>query len=77
MADMTPHQQLAESEKQLADLAAKVDALKKQTRAEDLAAAKLLIKTHGFSTTDLRPELKTTRSASPAKKAPSKRNAKK
>lgn len=61
MTEKTPREQLAETEKQLADLAAKVDALKKQTREEDLATAKQLIKTHGFTTTDLRPELKTTR----------------
>ena len=73
MADLTPREQLAATEKQLTELSAKVDALKKQTREEDLKSAKELIKTHGFTTTDLRPELKTTRTASTAsKKAPAK-----
>ncbi len=74
MADMTPRQQLAETEKQLSELTAKVEALRTQTREEDLATAKLLIKTHSFTATDLRPELKAARSASTAtKKASPKR----
>jgi hypothetical protein len=78
MADLSPREQLADTEKQLADLTAKVDALRKQTREEDLATAKLLIKTHSFTASDLRPELKATRGASTAaaKKAPAKSRAK-
>lgn len=38
---------------------AKIEALLKQTRDEDLVTAKRLIKTHGFTPTDLKPELKT------------------
>ncbi len=75
MAELTPREQLAETEKQLADLTAKFDALKKQTREEDLKTAKELIKTHSFTATDLKPELKTTRSSTStttAKKAPAK-----
>jgi hypothetical protein len=72
MADLTPREQLVATEKQLTELSAKVDALKKQTREEDLKAAKELIKTHGFGVSDLRPELKTTRTASTTKKAPAK-----
>ena len=73
MAELTPHQQLAETEKQLADLSVKVEQLKKQTREQDLATAKQLIKTHGFTVTDLRPDLKTTRNtSSTTKKAPAK-----
>jgi hypothetical protein len=64
MADLTPREQLAETEKQLTALTEKVEALRKQTREEDLATAKLLIKTHSFTATDLKPELKTTRGAS-------------
>ena len=64
MVELTPHQQLAESEKLLVDLFEKVEELKKQTRQEDLATAKRLIKTHGFTVTDLRPDLKTTRTTS-------------
>lgn len=52
-------QQLAEAQRAQEELAAKIEALLKQTREEDLATAKRLIKTHGFTTTDLKPELKT------------------
>ena len=78
MSDLTPHQQLAETEKQLFELAAKVDALKKQTREEDLVIAKQLIKTHAFTVTDLRPELKTVRNNNvTTKKAPVKSRSRK
>ena len=52
-------QQLEEAKKQQEELAAKIDALLEQTRAEDLKAAKELIARHQFSVTDLKPELKT------------------
>jgi hypothetical protein len=64
MAELTPREQLAETEKQLTALTEKVEALRKQTREEDLATAKKLIKTHSFTTSDLRPELKQTRNVS-------------
>ena len=70
MADLTPREQLAATEKQLTELAEKVEALKKQTREEDLKTAKELIKTHGFTTTDLKPELKTRGVAATKKAAP-------
>jgi hypothetical protein len=59
MADLTAREQLAATEKQIVELTVKMDALKEQTRAADLATAKELIKVHGFTTTDLKPELKT------------------
>ena len=49
---------------------AKIEALLKQTRDEDLVTAKRLIKTHGFTPTDLKPELKargTARASTPRK----------
>ena len=52
-------QQLAEAQRAQEELAAKIEALLSQTREEDLATAKRLIKTHGFTVTDLKPELKT------------------
>lgn len=51
-------QQLAEAQRAQEELAAKIEALLSQTREEDLATAKRLIKTHGFTVTDLKPELK-------------------
>lgn len=39
----------------------KVEALLKLTRVQDLAAAKRVIKQHGFTAKDLAPELKQTR----------------
>lgn len=69
MADtMTASQLLADAQKQQAEINAKVDALLKQTRDEDLATAKRVITLHGFTATDLRPALKTTRGTA-AKKA--------
>ncbi len=70
MADLTPREQLAATEKQLIELGEKFDALKKQTREEDLNTAKELIKTHGFTATDLKPELKTRGVAATKKAAP-------
>jgi len=52
-------QQLAEAQRAQEELSAKIEALLKQTREEDLATTKRLIKTHGFTATDLKPELKT------------------
>jgi len=64
MAEATLHQQIADAEKQLEDLAAKTQALKDQARDADLAKAKELIKMHSFTATELAPELKRARSAS-------------
>lgn len=61
---------LAEALKAQEENAAKIEALLKQTREEDLATAKRLIKTHGFTQSDLKPELKTRgvgRTATPRK----------
>jgi hypothetical protein len=78
MADATLHQQIADAEKQLEDLAAKTEALKKQARDADLAKAKELIKMHSFTASDLSPELKRARAATTTtKKASPKRSTKK
>lgn len=72
-------EQLAEAI-EIADAAtAKVEALKQQSRAEDLAIAKSVIKMHGFTATDLRPELKTSRTPAKAatpRKSPPRRKSK-
>jgi hypothetical protein len=52
-------QQLIEAQKAQAELSTKIEALLKQTRDEDLATAKRIIKTHGFTANDFKPELKT------------------
>jgi hypothetical protein len=52
-------QQLAAAQRAQEELSAKIEALLSQTREEDLATAKRIIKTHGFTVTDLKPELKT------------------
>ena len=75
MADLTPREQLAATEKQIVELTVKMDALKEQTRAADLATAKVLIKVHGFTATDLKPELKT-RGVAATKKTTTKTRAK-
>ena len=54
----TASEQLAAAIKAAEDAVAKVDALKKQSHAEDLKLAKELIARHGFTQTDLKPELK-------------------
>lgn len=80
MAELTPREQLAETEKQMAELAEKAEALKKQTRAEDLELVRQLVRTHGFTATDLRSALKTSRSprkSSAAKAAPKSRSKRK
>ena len=65
----TASEQLAEAIVAADKAAALVEALKEQTRAEDLDTVKRLIGTHGFTQTDLRSVLKTksTRSATPRK----------
>jgi hypothetical protein len=54
----TASEQLAAAIKAAEDAVAKVDALKKQSYAEDLKLAKELIARHSFTQTDLKPELK-------------------
>jgi hypothetical protein len=63
-------QQLADAMKAMETAAAQVEALKKQTREEDLATVKRLCETHSFTQTDLRGSLKvkTTQGKAPAKK---------
>lgn len=64
----TASEQLAEAMAQLEKSAALVEQLKEQTRAEDLETVKRLIKTHGFTQTQLRSCFgKGTRSSSPRK----------
>ena len=65
----TAAQQLEEAKKQQEELAAKIDALLKQTREDDLKTAKELIARHQFTVTDLKPELKTraTKGSTPRK----------
>ena len=53
----TASEQLAVAIKAAEDAVAKVEALKKQSYDEDLKMAKELIKRHGFTQTDLKPEL--------------------
>ncbi|NBS75060.1 MAG: hypothetical protein EBT78_16315 [Betaproteobacteria bacterium] len=54
----TASEQLAAAVKAAEEANAKVEALKKQSHAEDLKLAKELIARHGFTQTDLKPELK-------------------
>jgi hypothetical protein len=54
----TASEQLAAAIKAAEDAVAKVDALKKQSYAEDLKLAKELIARHSLTQTDLKPELK-------------------
>ena len=65
----TAAEQLEEAKKQQQELTAKIDALLKQTRVDDLKVAKELIERHQFTVTDLKPELKTrtTKSSTPRK----------
>lgn len=63
----TASEQLAAAMKAAEDAVAKVEALKKQSYDEDLKMAKELIKRHGFTLTDLKPELKVGRG--PSKRA--------
>ena len=54
----TASEQLAAAVKAATDANARVEALKKQSHAEDLKLAKELIARHGFTQTLLKPELK-------------------
>ena len=67
----TASEQLAAAMKAAEDAVAKVEALKKQSYDEDLKMAKELIKRHGFTQTDLKPELKVGRG--PSKRTPTPR----
>ena len=58
----TASEQLAEAMKAAEDAAARVKALKQQTRDEDLKTVKALITTHAFEASDLKPALKQRRS---------------
>lgn len=55
----TAGQLLIEAQKEQELLAAKIADLLKQTRTDDLAVVKKLIKTHKFTTTDLKDVLRT------------------
>ena len=55
----TANEQLEIAQKKQAELATQIEALLKETRDEDLANAKHIIKKHGFTASDLKPELKT------------------
>jgi len=55
----SPSQLLAEAQKQQEELTNKINELLKQTREEDLTTVKRLVKTHGFTATDLKDVLKT------------------
>jgi hypothetical protein len=77
MADVSLHQQIADTQKQIDELNAKAKELRDKSRADDLAVAKELIKMHGFTATDLSPELKRTRSATTTTKTATKGRAKK
>ena len=72
----TASEQLAELEKQQADIVSKRDALLAAARDEDLATAKTLIERHGFTSRELQPELKV-RGAAASKPAAKKAAAKK
>lgn len=73
----TASEQLAELEKQEADITAKKAALLEAAKEEDLALAKALIARHGFTSRDLQPELKVrgAGAAKPAAKKPARKNA--
>jgi hypothetical protein len=68
----TASEQLAAAMKAAEDANAKVEALKKQSYDEDLKMAKELIKRHGFTQTDLKPELKVGRGAAKRASTPRK-----
>ena len=55
----SPSQLLAEAQKQQEELSQKIQDLLKQTRDDDLSTVKRLVKTHGFTVTDLKDVLKT------------------
>ena len=68
----TASEQLAAAMKAADDAVAKVEALKKQSHAEDLKLAKELIARHGFTQTDLKPELKIGRASAKRASTPRK-----
>ena len=53
----TANEQLAAAIEAAAEATAKVEELKKQSRDADLVNVKALIKSHGFTVKDLKPEL--------------------
>jgi hypothetical protein len=61
----TTHDQLAAAIKAAEEATKKVDELKKLSRNADLETVKSLIKTHGFSPTELRSVLKAKRKRKP------------
>jgi hypothetical protein len=61
--DMATAQELAAKKKAMEDAAAAYQAAVQLSREEDLKTAKELIARHEFKTADLKPELKTTRTA--------------
>jgi antitoxin component HigA of HigAB toxin-antitoxin module len=72
-------EELAAALKQQAEHNTKVEALLKLTRDQDLAAAKRVIKQHGFTAKDLAPELKSSRRVSrtsPTRKTTARRKTK-
>jgi len=73
----TASEQLAAAIKAAEDATAKVEALKAESRKEDLATVKLLIERHAFKIPDLRPELKTTRATTGKKAVATKSGARK
>ena len=76
----TTSQQLEDAIKAAEAANAKVDEIKKLSREQDLKTAKQLIAAHGFTQTDLKPELKVGRGAakrtSTPRKSPTRRKTK-
>jgi hypothetical protein len=68
----TASEQLAAAIKAADDAVAKVEALKKQSYAEDLKLAKELIARHSFTQTELKPELKVGRTSAKRTSTPRK-----
>ena len=68
----TASEQLAAAVKAAEEAVAKVESLKQLSYAEDLKMAKELIKRHGFTQTDLKPELKVGRGTSKRASTPRK-----
>jgi len=73
----TASEQLAIAIKEAEEATAKVEALKAESRVEDLKTVKELIARHGFVQKDLTPELKTrgaaAKKATPRKSVPRKK----
>jgi hypothetical protein len=77
----TTSQQLEDAIKAAEAANAKVDEIKKLSREQDLKTAKQLIAAHGFTQTDLKPELKVGRGGaakrvSSPRKSPTRRKTK-